>query len=428
MSDIFIIGVGMIRFGKYYDRTVKSMVEEAVHAALADAGVSKEEIQAAWVGNAVQGIATGQESIRGQVALRPIGIDGIPIMNVDNACAGGSSALHGAWMGIQAGLYECALVVGMEKVANRDKSKVFSIFFGGTDVEGLQEFIAYMGGFEKQIEERMAQKGMEVKSGASVQDAGKTRSGAMDIYSIIARYHMSRYGSTQRQLAVIASKNHWHSSMNPFAQYQYTCNVDEVLGDKEISWPLTRAMCAPIGDGAAAAIICSEGYIRKLEDAQPVKIRASALASGRDRDFESFEEDISIRVSRKAYDMAGLGPDDIDLAELHDATAFGELLQMETLGFCPEGEGGLLAESGATKLGGKIPVNTSGGLESRGHPIGATGLAQVHELVTQLRGEAGKRQVEGARIALALNGGGILGYEEAAMCMHVLEGNGSDTV
>lgn len=230
---------------------------------------------------------------------------------------------------------------------------------------------------------------------------------------------MAKFGSTQRQLAVISAKNHFHGSLNPLAQIQKNMIVEEVLADQPVSYPLTRAMCSPVGDGAAAAVLCSGDFLKKITGARPVKIRASVLGSGKDRPFEG--EDIGERLSRQAYNLAGLGAEDIDVAELHDATAFGELHQLEVMGFCPPGEGGIFSESGATKLGGKIPVNTSGGLESRGHPIGASGLAQIHEIVTQLRGEAGRRQVAGARIGLTENGGGNLGYEEAAMTVHILE-------
>ncbi|MCL5878546.1 MAG: thiolase family protein, partial [Deltaproteobacteria bacterium] len=185
------------------------------------------------------------------------------------------------------------------------------------------------------------------------------------------------------------------------------------------SYPLTRSMCAPVGDGAAAAILCSESFLKKLGNARPVKIRASVLGSGIDRDIDA--PDIGMRLSKQAYEKAGLGPGDIDTAELHDATAYGELHQAEAMGFCKLGEGGIFAESGATKLGGRLPINTSGGLESRGHPVGASGLAQIYEEILQLRGEAGKRQVEGARIALTENGGGFIGVEEAAMCINIFE-------
>ncbi|MDI7253190.1 MAG: thiolase family protein, partial [Actinomycetota bacterium] len=211
----------------------------------------------------------------------------------------------------------------------------------------------------------------------------------------------------------------YHGSLNPLAQYRKNMSVEEVLEDVLVAYPLTRSMCAPVGDGAAAALLCSERALKRYPEARPVRILASALASGSLPD--SGLEPIGKRLSKTAYEMAGLGPGDVDVAEVHDATAFGELLQYEELGFCPEGEGGPFAESGATRLGGKLPVNTSGGLECRGHPIGASGIAQVYELVTQLRGEAGPRQVEGARIALAENGGGFIGMGEAAMCIHILE-------
>ncbi len=195
--------------------------------------------------------------------------------------------------------------------------------------------------------------------------------------------------------------------------------VEEVLNDKPVAYPLTRSMCAPVGDGAAAAIVCSENFLKTLKNKRPVKVLASVLGSGRDRDLD--DEDIGERMAKLAYEQASVGPEDIDIAELHDATAYGELHQCEAMGFCPLGEGGIYAESKATKLGGERPINTSGGLECRGHPIGASGLAQIYEIVQQLRGEAGKRQVEGARIGLAENGGGNIGVEEAAMCIHILQ-------
>ena len=241
----------------------------------------------------------------------------------------------------------------------------------------------------------------------------------MDAYAMGARWHMDRFGSTQRQLAVICSKNHFHGSLNPLSQYQQTMTVEEVLADKIVAWPLTRAMCAPVGDGAAAAVICSEQFLKKITGARPVRIRASVLGQGEDRPLDA--PDIGERLSKQAYQIAGVGPSDISLAELHDATSWGELHQCESMGFCAPGGGGPYAESGETKLGGKQPVNTSGGLETRGHPIGASGLAQIHEMVLQLRGDAGARQVAGARLGLAENGGGNIGVEEAAMCIHILE-------
>ncbi|GAB4330055.1 MAG: thiolase family protein [Candidatus Abyssubacteria bacterium] len=412
MRDVYVIGAGMTRFGKYMDRNMKSLAEEAVTRALEHAGVDKSDLQAAWVGNSVQGIVTGQESIRGQVVLRAMGIGAIPVMNVENACASASSAFYGAWMGIGSGIYDVALALGMEKLVMEDKQKSFQVFWAATDVELMEAFKAMMKAEEDKKKE------MGAKS-AGEGGAGKSRSAFMDIYSLAARNHMKKYGTTQRQLAVISAKNHFHSSMNPYAQYQMNMTVEEVLAAPEVSYPLTRPMCSPVGDGAAAAILCSKEFAKKIGASKLVKVRACALGSGRDRDFD--EEDLGQRLSRVAYEAAGVGPEDIDVAEVHDATAFGELHQTEVLGFCREGEGGPFAESGATTLGGKIPINTSGGLESRGHPIGATGLAQICDLTWQLRGECGKRQVQGARLALAENGGGNIGIEEAAMVITILE-------
>jgi acetyl-CoA acetyltransferase len=232
---------------------------------------------------------------------------------------------------------------------------------------------------------------------------------------------MAIYGTTQRDLAVVASKNHNHSVNNPYAQYRKPMNVEEVLAGRSVVYPLTAPMCSPVGDGGTAAILCSEAYLKRLKEARPVKIRASVLGSGKDRP-EGFGPDyISARMSRLAYEMAGVGPRDIDVIELHDATSMGELVQLGGLGICPWEEAAALSRSGATSLGGRIPVNPSGGLVSKGHPLGATGIGQIFEIVQQLRGEAGKRQVEGARLGMTENGGGFVGVEEASMTVHIFE-------
>ena len=400
----------MFRFGKYLERTMKDMAAECVGLVLNDADIKKEDLQFAYVSNGYWGLFEGQHSIKGQVLLFPLGIQKIPITNVENACAGASTAFHLAWMSVASGLYDVGLALGVEKLTHVDKELSLKSFMSSMDVLD----------FENQIG-RMLSAGetLSVKPPADQAAAGKGRSIFMDMYAVGARWHMSKYGTTQRQLAVISAKNHFHSTFNPLAQIQKDMTVEEVLADKLISYPLTRPMCAPIGDGATAAILCCDDYLKKLSNPRPVKIRASVLGSGTDRGLEG--EDIGERLSRKAYEIASVGPEDIDVAEVHDATAFGELHQTEALGFCPEGEGGIFAESGATKLGGKLPINTSGGLESRGHPIGASGMAQIHEIVTQLRGEAGNRQVSGACLGLTENGGGTLGFEEAAMTIHLFE-------
>ncbi|MEW6403627.1 MAG: thiolase family protein [Chloroflexota bacterium] len=453
MNDVFLIGIAMTKFGKYPGKTIKQLTAEVVHDVLQDANVSKQAIQAVWFANSGWGRLSGQDAIRGQTALRPLGIERIPITNVENACAGGSTALNAAYMAIAGGVYEVALVVGVEKTFDRDKMKVFAGFLGGTDVEDFSQNLSLFDALEQMISIRSNQwmddaspkkNGLnwmarlsrlpdQVKQTIIYSDLygrknfhtliergmAKSRSPFMDVYSLAARVHMDTFGTTQRQLAIIAAKNHWHGSLNPQAQYTQSMTPEQVLADTHISYPLTRAMCAPVGDGAAAAIVCSKGFLRSCEHTGAVRIRASVLGSGRTRAFD--EEDSTIALGRRAFELAGVGSEDINFAELHDATAFGELHHSEMLGFCREGEGGRFAESGATRLGGRLPINTSGGLESRGHPVAATGLAQVYELALQLRGRADRRQVPNARIGLAQNGGGIIGIEEAAMCIHILE-------
>ena len=410
-DDVYILGIGMTRFAKYPEKGVKQLAADGFEALMHDVPVDIKDIEAAWFSNSAWGMYSFQHTIRGQVALTPLGVQAVPIMNVENACAGASSAVHGAWMSIKAKLYDVVLAIGAEKVfLPGDREKMFKGFMSGADVEFAEALIqSFKADAARKVQE----------SGAEMKEKKGGHSAFMDIYGMGARLHMEQYGTTQRQLAVIAAKNHYHGSMNPLAQYQKNMTVEEVLDDKVVAYPLTRSMCAPIGDGSAAALICSERALEKYTDARPVKIRASVLTAGSLP--ESGFENIGERASRLAYEQADLGPADIDVAEVHDATAFGELLQYEEMDFCPEGEGGPFAESGATTLGGKLPVNTSGGLECRGHPIGASGIAQMYELVTQLRGVAGPRQVEGARIALAENGGGFIGMGEAAMCVHILE-------
>lgn len=412
-GNVFIIGVHMTKFGKHMDRSIKMLAGEALAGVLKDAGLERKDIEAAWFSNSGWGIYEFQHSIRGQVALSANGLERIPIINVENACASGSTALHSAWMALKAGVYDCVLALGAEKLYHEDRGKVMNAFIAGTDVEVTMQFINQLKAEEKKRREKEGD-----TSGAG---GGKEKKGGhsafMDLYAMGARRHMEMYGTTQRQLAVIAAKAHHNSTLNPLAQYTFPVSTDGVLADRPVAFPLTRSMCAPIGDGAAAAILCSERFLKAHSSSRAARIRASVLTSGQ-REGVS---DLCRRGALNAYEIAGIGPEDINLAEVHDATAYGELYQTEQLGFCAEGEGGPFAESGATSLGGSKPVNTSGGLISRGHPIGASGLAQVFELVTQLRGEAGERQVESPRIAMAENGGGFLGSGEAATAIHIFE-------
>ncbi|MCQ6281669.1 thiolase family protein [Bacillus sp. EB600] len=409
MQDVYIIGIGMNKFGKYPEETVRTMAEDVIHQALEDAAINKEDLEAGFFSNTFWGMFDNQHSIRGQVVFRGMGIDRIPVTNVENACAGASTALHLAYTGIRAGMYDVAIAIGSEKLTNPDKAKSLSAYSSCMDVENYEQQIQTLLDYGKNL---------QVTLPAEESKPGSGRSVFMDVYAMMTRWHMSRYGTTQKQLATIAAKNHYHSSLNPKAQYQTEMSVEQVLADSPVTYPLTRSMCAPVGDGAAAVVVCSEAFLKKLGSNRAVKILASIHGQGSNRDLDG--EDIGERLAKAAYEMSALGPDDIDLAELHDATAYGELHQCEAMGFCPPGEGGKYAESGATTLGGEKPINTSGGLESRGHPIGASGLAQIYEIVTQLRGEAGKRQVIDAKIGLAENGGGSIGVEEAAMCIHIL--------
>jgi acetyl-CoA acyltransferase len=412
-QDVYIIGTAMTKFGKHIEKGVKTLTGEALELVLKNCGLERKDMEAAWFSNGGWGYHSFQHAIRGQVALSANRLEGIPIVNVENACASGSTALHSAWVAVKAGIYDCVLAIGAEKMYCDDRAKTMLFFMSGADVEELPAFLAKFQEDERLRREKEArEKGIDIPM-----EKQSGHSAFMDLYSIGARMHMNKYGTTQRQLACIAAKAHNNSVHNPNAQFTFPMTVEEVLADKEVSYPLTRSMCAPIGDGAAAAVLCSERFLKERRPGRTIRIRASVLRSG----TRGGESDICARASKAAYEMAGLGPEEIDVVEVHDATAFGELHQTEQMGFCPVGEGGPFAESGATAIGGKIPVNPSGGLIARGHPIGGSGLAQIYELVGQLYGEAGHRQVQGARIALAENGGGFLGLGEAAMGIHILE-------
>jgi acetyl-CoA acetyltransferase len=407
MERAVIAGVGMTRFGKHMDTGLKALGREALLAALADAGIEKGAIEAAFVGNAMAGLITGQECIRGQVVLRSAGIGAIPVVNVENACASASTALHQASAMVSAGVYEAVLALGVEKLYHPDKKRSFAAIGSAVDTEEIAKIM-------EMLKQRAAAQGAEKASSG----AGEKRSMFMDFYAAAARRHMEKYGTTARQFAAVAAKNAYHGSLNPKAQFQEALSVDEVLASPMIAEPLTRPMCSPIGDGAAAAVIVSERKARELGVSKPIYLRSCVLRSG--WDHEPDEEGTVERCVREAYEKAGVGPEDLDLIECHDASAPAELMYYEEFGLCKPGEGGALIDSGATKLGGRIPVNTSGGLLRKGHPVGATGLAQLTELVEQLRGQSGARQVEGARIGMAQNGGGNIGTDAAAMCVTIV--------
>lgn len=406
-KEVYIAGVSMTAFSRHPDKSVKQLSAAAVDAALRDAGCDRKTIQSIYFGNALQGQMEGQHLIRGQVALLPLGFGGIPIFNVESGCATASAAFHLAINALRSGSIDVALAVAAEKMVSSDREKMFSAFDSGWDIETADETLAMF-----------LAEGGEHEDGSPGQ-----RSMFMDVYAAWARSHMRRYGVTQRQLAQIASKNHAHAVHNDRAHYRAPMSVDEVLAARALAYPLTVPMCAPISDGAAAAVLATAGGLKRMtgDRERPVRVRASVMRNATAREWDDLDNHLSRLAALEAYELAGVGPDEMDVAEVHDATAFGELIQTENLGFCARGAGGELAESDEAALGGRIPVNPSGGLECKGHPIGATGLGQIFELVTQLRGESGKRQVKDARLAIQENGGGVWGCEEATTHIAILE-------
>lgn len=411
MSSVYIVGVGMTPLGRHLTQSVKDLTRTAVNAALQDAGCDMQAVESAWFSNTRQGVLQGQHGIRGQCALRAMGFEAIPIINCDNACASSSTGLNQAWAAIKAGVCDVALVVGAEKMHIPERRDLmFEAFWGGMDREIAEAQLAAQAALSSAL---------PLPPEAQI-DVGE-RSVFMDSYAAMARHHMLLHGTTQRQLAVVASKNHCHAQHNPMAQYQQPSSVEEVLADRLVSWPLTRAMCAPMSDGAGALILCSEAALQRFDPSRAVRVRATQLASGIVRDPADFANHIGRIAALKAYEQAGVSPEDVDVAEVHDASSFAEIRHVENLGLCEIGAGGFMAERGETRVGGRMPVNPSGGLVSKGHPIAATGAIQILELVTQLRGEAGGRQVDGARIAAAENGGGFYDGEEAVAAVTILE-------
>ncbi|WP_436638733.1 thiolase family protein [Microbaculum sp. FT89] len=413
MRNVFIIGTACTTFGKRPQDSFKDLTREAYEDVLADAGMeSGRDIDFAWFGNCGMG-TFGQRNIRGQVCFTPLVRDGrfperVGMINVEGGCATGSMALNGAFKDIASGQADLSLAIGVEKTFfPDDPEKTKEIFEGGIDQFDTEEWQSY---YTRRGDE--AGKPFSAGSGTVF----------MDTYAMQAAWHMKRYGTTQRQIAVAASKNHQQGSLNPKAQYQFEVSVEDALNDRPISFPITRAMCSPVGDGAAAALVCSEEYLRQLPpDVQKraIRIAASVLTGGKYR--SPSEPGLSRIAAEKAYAMSGLKPSDIDVAEVHDATSFCEIYQSEMLGFAEEGKGGAFVEEGHSALGGRLPINLSGGLVSKGHPVGATGLSMIYELALQLRREAGPRQAPEARVALAENGGGVIGFDEAACSVVILE-------
>lgn len=407
-QNAYVIGVGMTRFGKHLGRSLNSLAREAIRQALDDAGIEARQLEAAWMGTGAAPVITGQVCIAGQAVLRGLGVGRIPVVNVENACATASTAFQQACTMVTHGLHDVVIAAGYEKLYHEDKARTFSVFDGCVDVDEQDAVLGF-------LRDGLQRSGAQVDLG----QAGKDRSLFMDIYATWARDYLAMAGGEPRHLAMVTAKNSRHGSLNPRAQFQDVLSVEQILASRRIADPLTLPMCSPIGDGAAAAVIVSERALKRLGARQPIRVAASMIVSGYDYADENTPE-VARWASELAYQAAGVGPQDLSLVELHDASSASELMYYESLGLCGRGEGVALLESGATELGGRIPVSVSGGLNRKGHPIGATGLGQVFELVEQLRGNCGARQVQGASVGLAENGGGFIGADAAVMSMTVL--------
>jgi acetyl-CoA acetyltransferase len=377
MSDVYVVGIDMIRFGRYADKTVVQLAAEAALLAFDDCGVGIRDIQALYSGNI-------GETMTGQRTLQLIGQTGIPVVNCTNACATGATAFREGWTAIKAGLFDTVLCIGVEKMAP------------GMIVK------------KKVGNEPLPAEGL---IGSETMPA---------VFSMVGLEHSRKYGTTLQQFAKVSVKNHHHSTFNPKSMYQKETPLEEVMGSEMIAYPNTKLMCSVNVDGAAAAVLMSEKRARERGLlGRAVRVRASALASDAWSERNQVMQDVntvSRQAAKSAYEMAGVGPADLDLVELHDCFATAEILHYENLGLCADGEGGRLIDSGDTALGGRVPVNVSGGLLSKGHPLGATGIANIYEVATHLRGEAGKRQVKGARIGLTH----VVGLGSAC-AVHILE-------
>ncbi|MDH3235365.1 MAG: thiolase family protein [Alphaproteobacteria bacterium] len=392
MRDVAIVGVGAHPAGKFPEKALKDLGREAIWNALRDAGLGPDDIQTAYVGNSLGGLLTGQEGIRGQVVLQEAGLGGIPVINVENACASAATALRGAWLEVASGLADVAIAVGVEKMFVGDLAKSISALAADSELE-------------------LSQMGMQFTASYAIHP------------KINLKGRMAQYGWTTEDFAKVAVKNAHNGSLNPYAQHRRALTVEDVLGSRMIADPLTLYMCSSIADGAAAAILCPLDMAERLSERPPIKVAACALRSGVYRFPDDGGEDSVTLTANEAYEKAGIGPEDVDVVEVHDAMAPAELMIYERLGFCGPGEGPKLVDDGTTTLAGSKPVNPSGGLCARGHPVGATGLLQIAELVWQLRGEAGERQITNSpKVAMAQNQGGLLlGQDSAAYAITLLQ-------
>jgi acetyl-CoA acetyltransferase len=369
-------------FGRFVERSLPQIAVPVIQDALTAAGVDSADVQAAFVGNAFGGAIVDQESILAQILLQPAGLNGIPMQTVKNACSSGSSAMHLAWSAVAYQQYDCVLVLGAEKLTHADKRKSFAALATATDHPSVDE----------------------------------NRSVFMDVNADRAQCYMSAYGATPRHFATVAAKNRKHASLNERASLRTPISIDEVLQDRVVVPPLTRAMCGGVVDGAACLVLVSPDFAARRGLSHATRVVASALVSG----VNDGAATATARAGAAAYAQSGVDPKDIAVAEVHDSTAPQELFDLEDLRFCGRGEAIRLLEDGVTALGGRLPVNTSGGLTSRGHPVGATGVAQIVEIHEQLVGCAGARQAGSPKVGLAQMAGGLLGNDSAVATVHVL--------
>jgi acetyl-CoA acyltransferase len=384
MRDVVILGVGMTRFGKFLEKSLKDLTREVMENLLNDAGITKENIQAAYVGNNSAGLITGQYIV-GQVVLRPFGIGDISVINTQNACATGCSALHLGYLDVASGFHDCVLILGVEKLYTNDKQKFLQLANQSRDVDAVKS--------EPPKEKKPAD--------------------AVSRFAEKALKYIRSGWLTKWHLAKVSSKNHFNGSLNPYAQYQKPMSVEEVLASPLVVEPFHLVMCAPVGDGAAATILCSLEFAKRYTN-RPIFVATSVMRTG--MHLGPDQSGLGERIAHEAYERAGVEPSEIDVFEVLDSTSMAEVIAYEELGLCRQDEVASFIESGAAELTGQKPVNSSGGLESKGHPFGATGIAQVVELVWQLRGQAGKRQVSGnPKLGLAQAYGGWIEPEAAAI-------------
>lgn len=416
MRDVYVVGSASTPFQRHPDRGFRDLSEEVVRGALADASASGADLDGVWFGNCAMH-TWGQSNLRGQVALGAMFQAGelsadAAVVNVEAACATGSATLAQAVAAVACGA-DLALAVGVEKVFHPDDpAKTFGVFLSGADVARRDAWLGFVASEAKRLDLPFRPHPHRVVF--------------VDIHALQAMWHMRAHGTTMEQIAAVAAKDHAHGALNPKAQYGTPTDPAEVLSDKGVGiGGFTRSMCSPVSDGAAAVVLASEAGLQRLPPevrARAVRVRGCTLTGGRWRGLD--EEGIVHRGARRGLAAAGIQGADIDVAEVHDAASYCEIEAVEALGLCAVGEGGPFSASGATSLGGRVPVNVSGGLVSKGHPLAATGLGMVDELVLQLRGEAGARQVEGAAIGVAQNAGGLIALDEAVCGVTVLERRG----